>query len=117
MIYLIIIGIIVVWSIIAWAVSKYRQGIRDRAAHAVLDDFNFEAEKQEILNLVPGILPAPLLNKVTHQKELEIYALRKEYEKQFCPRDHGIMVRRVGHYGTFWGCGNYPRCTYTKNKL
>ena len=110
-------GIIVFWSIIAWAVNKYRQGIRDRAAHVVLDNFNFEAEKQEIFNLVPSMLPSPLLNKVTHQKELEIYTLRKEYEKQFCPHDHGIMIPRSGRYGMFWGCSNYPRCTYTKNKL
>lgn len=117
MIYLIIIGIIIVWSTIAWAVKKYRQGIRDRAARVVLDNFNFEAVKLELLSIVPNNLPAPLLEKVNWKKQLLYSALHKEHEKQFCPRDHGMMVRRSGRYGSFWGCSNYPRCTYTKNKL
>lgn len=31
-----------------------------------------------------------------------------------CP---GILTRRLGRYGHFYGCTNYPPCRYTKNKL
>lgn len=30
-----------------------------------------------------------------------------------CPKCGGTLVRRVGKYGDFWGCSEYPRCDYT----
>lgn len=33
-----------------------------------------------------------------------------------CPRCHkGVLVRRQGKNGVFWGCSNYPRCRLTTN--
>lgn len=32
-----------------------------------------------------------------------------------CPRCGGDLVKRNGRYGPFYGCGNYPRCRYTRN--
>lgn len=29
-----------------------------------------------------------------------------------CPRCGGRLVLRNGKYGQFWGCSNYPKCTY-----
>ena len=31
-----------------------------------------------------------------------------------CPRCGGDLVLRSGKYGAFYGCSNYPDCTYTK---
>lgn len=31
-----------------------------------------------------------------------------------CPRCGGIMYKRFGTYGAFYGCGNFPRCRYTE---
>lgn len=31
-----------------------------------------------------------------------------------CPECGGMMVKRNGIYGEFWGCGNFPRCRYTR---
>ena len=31
-----------------------------------------------------------------------------------CPECGGTLVKRKGKYGEFWGCGNYPRCRYTR---
>ncbi len=31
-----------------------------------------------------------------------------------CPECGGMLVKRKGRYGEFWGCGNYPECRYTK---
>ena len=33
-----------------------------------------------------------------------------------CPRCSGELVERKGKYGVFWGCSNYPKCRYTKQK-
>ena len=30
-----------------------------------------------------------------------------------CPKCGGKLVMRNGKYGKFWGCTNYPRCTFT----
>lgn len=31
-----------------------------------------------------------------------------------CPQCEGILMRRKGKYGDFWGCNQYPKCTYTE---
>ncbi len=33
--------------------------------------------------------------------------------KHICPICGGIMVKRSGQYGAFYGCSNYPKCKYT----
>ena len=32
-----------------------------------------------------------------------------------CPRCGGIMYKRFGTHGAFYGCGNFPRCSYAEN--
>lgn len=32
-----------------------------------------------------------------------------------CPKCGGDLVFRNGKYGSFYGCSNYPKCTYTNN--
>ncbi len=34
---------------------------------------------------------------------------------EICGQCGGELIRRNGKFGEFWGCGNYPRCRYTKN--
>jgi len=31
-----------------------------------------------------------------------------------CPLCGGELVKRYGKYGAFYGCSNYPDCTYTR---
>lgn len=33
-----------------------------------------------------------------------------------CPRCGGNLVLRKGKYGTFYGCSNYPQCTFIQNR-
>ena len=46
----------------------------------------------------------------------------KYYKKKFnlsndiCPNCGGKLVERKGQYSVFYGCSNYPKCTYTKKK-
>ena len=35
-----------------------------------------------------------------------------------CPDcDTGLVIRKIGRYGAFMGCDNYPNCNYIENKL
>ena len=39
-----------------------------------------------------------------------------ELKEGICPRCGGQLVERNGKYGKFWGCFNYPRCTFVLNR-
>lgn len=34
-----------------------------------------------------------------------------------CPRCGGQLIKRNGRFGPFYGCGNFPKCRYTRNFL
>ncbi|WP_443089649.1 topoisomerase DNA-binding C4 zinc finger domain-containing protein [Zunongwangia sp. HGR-M22] len=34
---------------------------------------------------------------------------------KICPRCQSELLLKEGRYGNFYGCSNYPKCTYTKN--
>lgn len=36
-----------------------------------------------------------------------------DYSSPICPFCHIPLAKRRGKHGAFWGCPNYPRCTYT----
>lgn len=38
----------------------------------------------------------------------------QESPEQACPECGGILVKRKGRYGEFWGCRNFPGCRYTR---
>ena len=40
---------------------------------------------------------------------------KKNFDSNICPKCGGTLVERHSQYGTFWGCSNYPKCTYKKN--
>ena len=50
-----------------------------------------------------------------HVRNLKKY--RKEAQRKIsrgiCPRCGGTLVKRKGRYGNFYGCSNYPTCTFT----
>ncbi len=33
-----------------------------------------------------------------------------------CPKCGNLLIKRVGKYGPFLGCGSYPQCKYTENE-
>lgn len=45
------------------------------------------------------------------------YCIQEEKEKnKRCPKCHGYLISRHNKKGQrFWGCENFPRCTYTKS--
>lgn len=92
---LLLIGGLILWGIITSIVEKIRRPIRDNAAKEALKDFDIQKQKEEILSLNDNFIP----------------------EDMKCPKCHGMLVRRTGKFGRFWGCNNFPNCHFTKNKL
>lgn len=35
--------------------------------------------------------------------------------RDLCPRCGNVLVKRIGPYGSFWGCGSFPKCRYTRS--
>ncbi len=44
----------------------------------------------------------------------EFYKKKYKLEELVCPKCGGQLVKRKGNYGEFYGCNNYPKCTYTQ---
>lgn len=40
---------------------------------------------------------------------------RPQPKEKICPKCNGKLEERVGKYGKFLGCSNYPKCQYTEN--
>lgn len=38
-----------------------------------------------------------------------------EEDELICPRCGGMLMKRKGQYGYFYGCSGYPRCRFTRN--
>lgn len=47
-------------------------------------------------------------------REMKIRELRERNEIKPCPECGGILEIKNGPYGAFYGCCNYPQCTYTE---
>jgi ssDNA-binding Zn-finger/Zn-ribbon topoisomerase 1 len=56
---------------------------------------------------------------ITEDVNKSAFILEMEGEKNSngmtrkCHDCGGQMIRRKGPHGTFWGCDNFPNCTYT----
>ena len=48
----------------------------------------------------------------THRIKEEVDAKQSLVASGTCPRCKGQLVLRKGRYGEFWGCCNYPQCTF-----
>lgn len=45
-----------------------------------------------------------------------IHKMKQDIDNNICPRCSGKLVLKKGKYGDFWGCENYPKCKFVKNK-
>lgn len=89
---IIVIGIFILYAIEATqeAITKRRSKKLDKIAHAVLTEFDFNREREEIRSLGSKYVP-------------------KAYR---CPECNGMLILGEGIYGKFLGCNRYPGCNY-----
>lgn len=56
-------------------------------------------------------------NTITKKEHIEsIKVEQSKIEANICPRCGGSLVLRHGKNGDFYGCSNYPKCSFTKKK-
>lgn len=76
-------------------------------------DIYDEAKVEELYNLLE-------LNRnetVTKEEHIQnIETTLANIENGICPRCGGRLVIRKGKFGDFYGCSNYPQCTFKKKK-
>lgn len=72
-------------------------GIDTEGAHRALNDCRMN---QQIFEL---------LGKEMSNPNREVKAVKK------CPRCGGVLRKRNGKYGAFWGCMSYPECRFTED--
>lgn len=55
-------------------------------------------------------------NPISQEKHLQnIRQQQQDIEMNICPHCKKKLVLRDGMYGKFYGCPNYPKCTFTKD--
>lgn len=91
---------------------------------ALLEDTLFLADahqfEQELDNLFSGFDPgterANTIQTVNAERKRADDALTDALPPEYrCPYCSGVMRRRTGRHGPFYGCSNYPQCRYTKD--
>ena len=75
-------------------------------------------EVKAICNKIYDVKIAPS-RKTEKQHRVDVRAAQLQKEKAIkegrCPRCGGQLTLRHGQYGRFYGCSNYPKCTFTLN--
>lgn len=71
--------------------------------------FTLEAEKFCKDNNIESIDGQELMKYINRVGEIPIIK-----SNSICPQCGGQLVERSGKYGIFFGCSNYPKCTYAK---
>ena len=70
--------------------------------------------EEEIVSIINNSIINDKKTRKVHIDNIRNNIIDKEQNK--CPKCGGQLVERVGKYGNFIGCSNYPKCKYTSNK-
>lgn len=72
---------------------------------------------EEIKNIYQKLVHYKNTTSVSRRKHIRNVKKTQHMIKQNkCPRCGADLIKREGKYGAFYGCTNYPQCTFTKGK-
>lgn len=76
-----------------------------------------EEKQKEIYDYIQSNQYSGAMARLEHKQRVAAYKAEQERTQQqkICPYCNGALVLRNGKYGGFYGCSNYPKCTYTLN--
>lgn len=75
-----------------------------------------EVLKPKEIDYIASILYEHQSNSITDQEHINnINKMKLDIENNICPRCGGNLVLRSSEYGDFYGCENYPNCTFKKD--
>lgn len=67
-------------------------------------------EIEEYKNIISG-----LCVKISNKEHINnINRMKKNISNNICPRCNKELLLRIGSKGSFYGCSNYPKCTFKK---
>lgn len=90
---------------------KISKGLMEKLAQGVLER-NVE-QRKDYLQKYEELLRQYETSK-TEQKETEADRIPEAEPSKTCPGCGGLLVKRKGKYGEFYGCERYPYCRYTE---
>ena len=96
-----IIAIVIVIIIIIVHIIKYKQRKKENLENQKSQNEQTKCDEPDINKVNNEIItPTTVLN----------------YDRNYCPRCGGKLVKRYGPYGYFYGCENFPKnnCRYTR---
>jgi restriction system protein len=101
-------------------VRDFYGAIVDHLAHGkayfiTTNKFTLDAEKfceDKPIELIDGLKLLKYIHLV--DKRLEDGSTIGPTQER-CPECNGLLIKRNGKYGDFYGCSNYPKCKFTKN--
>lgn len=72
---------------------------------------------EEIRDKIIELNITDIIERKKHVKNIRtrINDNKKKIDNMICPRCGGNLVVRIGKYGSFIGCSNYPKCKYVEN--
>lgn len=74
-----------------------------------------DSDLQNVVDLLCKNNVRELVDNKTHVGNVKAAksSVDRKVESGICPRCGGRLVQRSGRYGSFYGCSNYPKCTFT----
>lgn len=74
-------------------------------------------DKDVMLKINNLILEAKNVSTTSNRQHVKnIKEMKQDIENDICPRCGGKLVLKKSKYGNFYGCENYPKCTFTKKE-
>ena len=73
--------------------------------------------KKELYLFVPHENQSSFMHEILEDNNIILKKSDKVLNTVYCSKCHAEMKLRTNEYGIeFYGCSNYPKCTYTKSK-
>ncbi len=85
--------------------------IETKGAHRALNDCVMNQKCYEEM----GKLLVAMDAAASHRQAKGMGNAGGEEEEFVCPRCGGMLVKRKGQYGCFYGCSGFPGCRFTRN--
>ena len=73
----------------------------------------------EVDRIVIELSSLPCVDKKMRTKHVsdikkDIGVKKQKIKSGICPKCNGVLIKRSGPYGKFWGCSNYPKCKFVQ---
>lgn len=101
--------------------SEYHVIYEDQLLNVIQSYNEWFLSEADVLNIYYKLLGKNVSNSVSKKEHVDnvnrtIYYRENRLNAGICPKCGGNLVERSGKYGKFWGCSNYPDCTFTYNE-